>query len=573
MNKLREHRKQTRKFLPAELSVNNWPDIEPYINELLGTEIKTLSDLDNWLTKRSEVEAVLEEDKAWLYINQSCHTDNHEYAEAFSNFVHEIDQRLSVAVNQLNKKLIEYCEAESCPAEYEIFLKGIEKDIELFRDENIPVQAELEIKEQKYGNIAGAMTVNYENKNLTLQQAQNYLKETDRNVRENIFGLIAQRRLKDRDDLDELFNQLIGLRHKLALNAGFKNYLQYRFAQLKRFDYNIEDCIDFHNSVADHVTPLYNSILRKRKNKLKLDSLAPFDLDVDPEGKKALRPFNSPKELINKSILCFSEIDSEFSEFIRIMDANGYLDLDSRKGKAPGGYNYPLYESNVPFIFMNATNNLRDLETMMHEGGHTIHSFLSKDLKWVFYKELPAEIAEVASMSMELISMEHWHLFFNNSEDLKRARISQLEGIIGVLPWIATIDKFQHWIYTHVGHSINERNEAWNKIYDEFHGEFVAWKGFELAKTYLWQKQMHLFQFPLYYIEYGIAQLGAIAIWKNYRENPKNALNAYKKALSLGYSVSIPELFSAAGIKFDFSSQYIKELIYFVQNELDLIRN
>lgn len=573
MNKLREEQKQKRSFLPPDLTITKWDDISPYIDKLLKTPINNSSELKTWLDKRSELEAILEEDKAWLYIQQSCHTNNESYAQAFSKFVTEIDQKLSSYINRLNTKLVEYCKKNEYLPEYEIFLRGIRKEIEIFREENVSVHTELEIEEQKYGGITGAMSINYDGQDLTLQQAQNYLKKTDRTIRRDVYNLIAERRLRDRNDLDKLFDHLLGLRHRLATNAGYKNYLEYRFAELKRFDYKIKDCEEFHRSVAENVTPFFTALLQDRKKKLDLETLAPYDLDVDSDQKEPLMPFRSATELVQKTSICFSEIDASFGEYIDIMEKNGYLDLESRKGKAPGGYNYPLYESNVPFIFMNATNNLRDLETMMHEGGHAIHSFISKDLRWVYYKELPAEIAEVASMSMELISMEHWHHFFPDEEELKRAKKSQLEGILGVLPWIATIDKFQHWLYTHPGHSTQDRQNAWLDIYTTFHGDIVDWNGFESARSAMWQKQIHLFQFPLYYIEYGIAQLGAIAVWKNYKENPVKAINAYKKALSLGYSCSIPELFRAANINFDFSSRNINSLTEFIQSELNSLND
>jgi oligoendopeptidase F len=251
------------------------------------------------------------------------------------------------------------------------------------------------------------------------------------------------------------------------------------------------------------------------------------------------------------------------------MAKHRYLDLDSRIGKAPGGYNYPLHESNVPFIFMNATNNLRDLETLMHEAGHAIHAFLCKDLEFVYYKEVPAEIAEVASMAMELISMEHWHHFFPGKIDLQRAKISHLEGVLKTFPWVAAIDKFQHRIYTHPEQSKTEREKAWLEIETSFGGSVVDWTGYETFHKQMWQKQIHLYQFPLYYIEYGIAQLGAVAIWKNYQENPEKAIQEYKNALRMGYSKTLPELYKAAGIEFSFSSSYIESLVKFVLNEIE----
>jgi oligoendopeptidase F len=568
MNKIRKQARENRRFLPPGLEIRNFQDIERYIKELTEEPVGSANALKNWLLKRSELESVLEEDKAWLYINQSCHTDNETHAKAFSGFVREIDQQYARFSHRLNLKLYDYCLHSLYPPEYDIFVRAVRREIELYREENIPLMTELEVEEQKYGSIAGAMTIVYDGKEHTLQQAQNFLKLIDRKIRKEVFGLIGRRRSEDFNTLNSLFGSLLKKRHQLAVNAGFKNYLEYRFAKLGRFDYTIADCREFHDAVEKQVVPAADELLIDRKNKLELETLFPYDLEVDPDRKPPLKPFGSVNELIKKSIACLSEVDAEFGRFLEIMSENGYLDLDSRKGKAPGGYNYPLHESNVPFIFMNATNNLRDMETMMHESGHAIHAFLSKDLEFVYYKEVPAEIAEVASMAMELISMEHWHHFFTSEDDLKRAKKSQLEGVVRTLPWVATIDKFQHWLYTHPGHSEEERTGAWSSIEKAFGGSVTDWSGYEIYRKQMWQKQIHLYQFPLYYIEYGIAQLGAVAIWKNYKENREKTLKQFRKALSLGYSKTLPELYQAAGIGFDFSSAYIQSLMDFVMDEI-----
>jgi len=281
-----------------------------------------------------------------------------------------------------------------------------------------------------------------------------------------------------------------------------------------------------------------------------------------------LKPFNSIDQLIERAIACFSKVRPVYGEYLDIMHKEGFLDLESRKGKAPGGFNYPLFESNIPFIFMNATHNLRDFETMMHEGGHAIHAFLCKDIRITQYKETPPEIAELASMSMELISMEHWDVVFQNQSELNRAKKTQLEGVLAVLPWIATVDRFQHWLYTHPEHSVDERLKAWEDIFGLFQGQLVDWDGYQDYLRLIWQKQLHIFEIPFYYIEYGIAQLGAIALWRNYKQNPAQALDQYESALSLGYSKPIPDIYQVAGIEFNFSVEYIKELMDFVKAEL-----
>lgn len=571
MNKLLKSARHKRSFLPANLNISSWTDIEPFADQLLKFPVISVDDLKKWLRQRSEFDAVLEEEKAWLFINQSCHTGNKEYAESFNHFVTDIDQKYSIISNELDKKLISFCENNTYPEDYEIFIRYIRLKLKIFSEANVRLLSEMEVEEQKYGAVTGSMMVNYNDEEITLQQAQNILKSTDRKERKEAFELIWNRRAQDFNILDELFNQLLSKRHTLAQNAGFDNYLVYRFVQLGRFDYSIADCEQFHKAVSDNIVPIIDHLHNSRKQKLELDVLHPYDLDVDPDLKPALKPFSTTAELVEKTIRCFSEIDPSFGKFISTMQENGYLDLESRKGKAPGGYNYPLYESNVPFIFMNATNNLRDLETMVHEGGHAIHAFLCKDLPLVYYKDTPAEIAEVASMAMELISMEHWGIFFKDKEELKRAQRSQLEGVLSVLPWVATIDKFQHWLYKHPGHTMIERIKAWQSIEKEFGSSVVDWEDYEDFHKYLWQKQIHLFQFPLYYIEYGIAQLAAIAIWKNYTEDPRDAITRYKDALSLGYSKTLPELYDRAGTQFRFTSDYIHSLSDFVLQKLDSI--
>ena len=246
--------------------------------------------------------------------------------------------------------------------------------------------------------------------------------------------------------------------------------------------------------------------------------------------------------------------------------------MASKEGKAPGGYNYPLYESGIPFIFMNAVGSPRDLVTMMHEGGHAVHSFLSRDLKLASFKSCPSEVAELASMSMELISMDHWDVFYKNPEDLKRAKIEHLEDIVATLPWIAIIDKFQHWIYENPKHSVEERNQAWLEIEKEFSNGVTDWTGCEDSLKYSWHKQLHLFEVPFYYIEYGMAQLGALAIWRNYKLDPSKAIEQYKEALKLGYTKGIKEIYKTAGIEFNFSAEYISELADFLNTELESIQ-
>jgi oligoendopeptidase F len=559
-----------RKFVPEDFTITTFDAIKPYLDKLLDTEIKNVSDLRNWLKDRSELESIISEDMGWRYIRMTCHTENQEYQKAYHHFIQNIQPHLAPLADQLNKKALEspfLKEIEHEPG-FNLMIRNLKKDVELFREENIPLFTEMNTETQKYSQISGAMTIQFEDKELTLQQAGVILQDTNRERRETVYHKISERRLQDKQTLDDLYSKLIELRHKAATNAGFKNFRDYQFKSYGRFDYTPQDCFNFHEAIKYEVVPLLNDLAADRKKKLKVDSLRPWDKAVDAEGREALKAFENGKDLTEKSIECFKRLDPFLGQCLSIMREMGHLDLESRKGKAPGGYNYPLAEIGVPFIFMNATSTMRDMTTIMHEGGHAVHNFLTKDLELSDFKSPPMEVAELASMSMELISMDHWNLFFTKPEDLQRARQEQLEDLIETLPWVATIDKFQHWIYENPSHTQSQRKQKWNEIFDEFADMVTDWSGLQEAKDYLWEKQLHLYEVPFYYIEYGMAQLGAIAVWRNYRNNPQAGLKGYMNALSLGYMKTIPEIYAAAGIKFDFSRAYIKELMDFVRGEM-----
>jgi oligoendopeptidase F len=559
-----------RKFVSKSVHFE-WNNIQSYFEDLKNRSLSSIEDLKNWLIDRSELTEVLEEEFAWRYIRMNIDTNNEDYQKEFHYFVQNINPKIAPYEDALNRKLndSQYLKSLEKEADYSIMLKNTQAQIELFREENIPILTKLEEDAQKFGSIAAKMSIDLDGKEYTLQQAAKLLKSTDRQLREKVYKLIQERRLQDKKSLDELFDHLIGLREKVAQNANFDNYRDYMFKAMGRFDYTAEDCSEFHNSIAETVVPLANKMAAKRKQLLKVDKLRPWDTAVDIEGKDPLKPFEDGEELVKKTIACFNRIDPFFGDCIKQMDEKKHLDLESKKGKAPGGFNYPLYESGLPFIFMNAVGAFRDVTTMVHEGGHAIHSVLTHPLDLVEFKSLTAEIAELASMSMELISMDHWDVFFDNEEDLKRAKRDQLLDVLGTLPWIATIDKFQHWVYTHPNHSVEERETFWLQLMEEFGSKQIDWSGLEKYKKNAWQKQLHLFEVPFYYIEYGMAQLGAVAIWKNYRENPKKAIEQYKNALSLGYTRSIHEVYEAAGVSFDFSKKYVSELMQFVFEEIE----
>lgn len=560
----------SRSFIPANFKITTWELLKPYFDELLKRNISSHEELQKWLLDSSELTAIVSEDMAWRYINMTCDTASEEKRNRFNDFVTNIEPNISPISNELNKKLIESPFISELPQEtYMVYLRAVKKSIDLFREANIPLKTEMQQKEQEFGSISGAQSIQYNGEEMTLQKASIYLKNLDRKIREEVYRKIAERRGKDEVALNDLFTQLIKIRHQIALNTGFKNYRDFKHEDMGRFDYKVQDCLDFHEAVKQHAVPLMREHDKKRKEKLKLDDYRPWDTQVDEEGKEPLKPFSTAKELIDNTTSCFNTIDSFFGECIKTMDKMKRLDLESRIGKAPGGYQYPLYETDVPFIFMNAVGLHRDLVTMVHEGGHAIHSFLCKDLPIVEFKSPPSEIAELASMSMELISMEHWDVFFKEKADLVRAKKQQLEGVMDTLPWIAAIDKFQHWIYLNPEHTVEQRYEEWMKIMKDFSSDIVNNEGLEANVKRRWQAQLHLYEVPFYYIEYGFAQLGAIAMWRNYKKDPITTIKQYKAALSLGYTKPIPEVYETAGIKFDFSPAYVKELMDFVKEEYD----
>ncbi len=563
--------KKTRRFLPQELSIRTWDDIAPFFQELEDRKLENAADLENFIFDVSEMEAVLEETGAWLYINMTRDTGNKEKVDAYTQFVSEIQPKVAPVGNRINEKIHAAPYKDRLPESlmYKNYFRGIQKDLDIYREENVPLFTELANLSKDFGAISGAMTVDWEGEELTLQQAAKLLKKTDRKVREAAYRKVQERRQQDTEKLDDLFNKLVSKRQQVAENADFENFRDYKFKSMGRFDYGVADCKSFHESVKQEILPLVNQLMEQRKASLGVDVLRPWDLPVDPTGKEPLQPFEGEKELIDKSVAVFQKIDPYFAECLRTMETMGHLDLESRKGKAPGGYNYPLYEVGVPFIFMNAAGTHSDVITMMHEGGHAVHSFLTKDFKVTGFKSFPSEVAELASMSTELISMEAgWEEFYPTEDELQRAHQDQLERVLDVLPWVATIDKFQHWIYENPKHTIAERDAAWTEIFFEFSPKAVDYSGLEHFVTKGWQKQMHLFEVPFYYIEYGFAQLGATAVWKNYCQNPEKTLAQFKKALGLGYTKTIPEIYNTAGIKFDFSTEYIKSLADFVQQRM-----
>lgn len=563
-----------RKFIPEDINLSSWEEIKPYFEELENRKINSVEELEKLLHDLSEISSAIDEEGGWKYIKMTINTLDKNLSEDYQNFIEEVQAKIIPHFNTLNKKIYTSDFYKDLNNEkYKIMIRSIKNRIEIYRERNVKLKIELEKLGSKFRKIIGAMEIEHDGKTLTIQQAQKLLLEPNRNLREEIYKKIYKRRFQDKEKIDELYDKLISLRDKVAKNADYKNYRDYKFDSLERFDYTPDDCKQFHNSVETEIMPIVNDIYKSKKEKMNLNKFKPWDAGVDEEGRPPLKPFENSKELIENSIKILENINPLFSDTLKLMNKMNRLDLESKKGKAPGGYNYRFPETHVPFVFMNATGTHQDLETMMHETGHAIHSILTKDLELLDFKECPMETAELASMTMELISMEYWNTIYNE-EDLKRAKKEKLEDAMLTLPWVAAIDSFQHWIYENPNHTTEERENKWNSIMDKFNTKVINWDGQEEIRSNLWQRQLHLFEYPFYYIEYAISQLGAIAIYKNFKEDKEKTINQYIKALKLGNTKTIPEVYEAAGIKFDFSREYIKELAEFIKKELaDLDKN
>lgn len=564
---LPERKKRT--FTDKGFEPNTWEEIAPYFKNLQERELSSLATLEQWLADWSELETVLGERSRWIYVHTTTNTADEKAKADLVNLYTNIYPPLTIQQNLLDKKLV------ACPfaqqLDQNLFYTTIRKTqnaLTLFCEQNIPLQSEQQVKQSQFDQISGAQSIVYQAKEFTMQQAVVYLKSNNRTEREEVYQLISQRKLQDTEKLDQLLTELILLRTQIAKNAGFDNYLEYRFKELGRFDYNPSDCLQFHQVIEETLMPLLNQMSEQRQKDLGVDVLKPWDRDVDTSGKAPLRPFETTHELVDKTIQCFNCLDTYFGDCIKIMQQANCLDLDSRMQKGPGGYNISMPESGVPFIFMNAANTEHDLVTMVHEGGHAVHAFIADQLPLYFFKETTSEIAEVASMAMELMSMEHWDIFYANPEELNRAKKNHMQYILSILTRTCLGDSFQFWLYSHPNHTVEERRSKWVELNKKFTQSNIDWSGNQAILETGYQSILHFYVVPFYYIEYAFAQLGSLALWKNFKTDSNKAICDYKYALSLGYTKTIPDFYQTAGVKFDFSKPYVASLVNFLQQEL-----
>ncbi len=565
-------------FIPDEFDASKWENIEPYVNDLLERKLSSSDCLESLISDSSNLAEHISETGALLYINMTCDTEDERKKNSFLSFVENVRPKLSKFSDELNRRIIDHKSIADLPTRYDLMIRGIKSDIEIFREENIPLGVEQTKLVTKAQGITGAMTVVFEGKERTFPEMRGFLESNDRIQRENAWKSMVKRWMENSEELSDIFDELISIRHKIALNSGFKSYTDYMFRAMHRFDYTVEDCLTFHESIEQVCMPIVKKINSERIASFDLKILSPWDVNEksgsgpDIAGKNPLRPFDNVDEMVNKLSELFHNMSNDLgTKFDKLVEMDT-LDLETRKGKAPGGYQYYLEKSRIPFIFMNAAGLQGDLETMIHESGHAFHSLYCGHLDLIDERDYPIEFAEVASMSMELLTQPNWNIFYEKQEDANRAKISHLEGVVFLLPWIATIDAFQHWIYANPGHTREERKIQWISLRERF-GSEMNWEDHEDFRELSWQQQGHLFGVPFYYVEYGIAQLGALQLWQTHRKNPEKALKDYSNAMELGNTKTLPDLFAAAELKLGFDEKHLQSLIGEVEVAMSEIKN
>ncbi len=559
-------------MIDKNFKIQNWHDLEVFFGDLQNRTLQSVTDLELLIQHYSDVLSVFSENYSWAFVHMTCDTANETKKQTYETLAGQVLPLVKKAQEALHQKILNSPYVDALNSQrYGLLLKKFKNASEIFSVKNVVLEAELAPLESRYRQIAGGLTAQIGDEELTLQQAALFLNSADRNERQTAWSAIQSARLSVKHELDSLFDQMLGLRHQIALNSGFANYRDFKHQEKERFDYTPSDCMDFQASVKTHVMPLLNKISKRHQDTLGLaaNDYRPWDTHAAPVGTEPLKPFITADELLQKGLNVFEKLNSALAQNLKKMQASNLFDLESRKGKAPGGYNCYLEITGMPFIFMNAAGDQKEVVTLMHECGHATHNFLSNHDPLQFYRDFPTEMAETASMSMELMTMPYWQDYYPSANDHRRAQIEQLEGIVTRLPWIALVDKFQHWIYLHPEHSPSERDETFSQLFKEFSPQNINWQGLEAEHANTWQKQLHIFEIPFYYIEYGIAQIGALQVYKNFKKDPKWALESYKNGLKLGGTKPLPELWQAMNIQFDFSAKTIRELMIFVEQELD----
>ena len=545
-----------------------WDDIAPYYDEL-GNRTLDLGNVEGWLEDWSRFEALLLEASALAHFRYSCNTADTESERAWLRFSSEIRPRAEQARSKLRARLVGL--GYERPG-LEVVVQKFRNQLELFREENVPIFAELARVGTEWSKTVGAMTVDWDGEEKTPRQMLPYLEDTDRAVRERAFRTMFRPYIEGRDALAAFFDRMYDMRQRIAKNAGFANYRDYAHREKNRFEYTPDDCFRFHEAVEEVVKPAAARLLERRRMHLGVSRLRPWDLEADPKGRAPLRPYEAIDDFIDRAGEVFGHVDPDFRGWFQKMAAAGLLDLDNRKGKAPGGYCDSLPARKLPLIFMNAVDIDQDVRTLLHESGHCFHNFEASELPLLFQRHPGAEMAEVGSMSMELLAapyIDRAHGGYYDDDDARRSRRETLETAVLFFPHCASVDALQQWMYTNPeGRDADARDQKWLALRRRFEGDSVNWSGLDKERIARWYYQPHFFDYPFYYIEYGIAQLGALQVWRNSLADRTEAVRKYRAALALGGTRSLSELYSAAGARLIFDRDGMRELIDLAEEEL-----
>jgi oligoendopeptidase F len=558
-------RTDVRRFVSDSFDAADPQQAARLFDELEARHADTRSRLEDLVLDTQELAGCIDERFQLAYVDMTSDTTNEEFERAFLALVENVLPLVEERGFRLKRMVLESPAVGELDDTYRIYLRDIRADVELFREENIPLLVEDQKLGQEYEKIAGGQEAEFRGERYTTTQIEKYFDAPDRETREGAWRARADAFLHDAEALDDLYDRMLEVRREIAQNAGFSNYRDYIFKKKKRFDYTPEDCLAYHRAVEKHVVPNVAKIWEERRVQLGLESLRPWDVNVrpndpvvDPEGRDPITPFESLEDLSNGCARIFSEVDGELGDFYREMQDLRLLDLENRPGKAPGAYMTSFADRRAPFILMNAIGTKSDVDTLLHEAGHAFHYCLARHQPLVSYHHTGHEFSEVASMGMELLARPYLGEFYN-ADDLRKILNDQIKSAVSFFPWNAMIDAFQHWVYTADENGREARKTKWADL-ERRYRPWTEWSGLEVYRDIVWQYP-HVFDSPFYYIEYGIAQLAAFRVWLNSLEDKARAVKSYKSALSLGGSRPLPELFKAAGAKFSLSEETISEIM------------
>ena len=543
----------------------SWPDFERHYASLLRRPLHE-DVVGEFLGDWTRLDELLEETFARLHVAITVNTADAEAEKRYHTFLETIYPASEEAEQKLKMRLLD---TGLVPDGFELPLRRMRTESEIFREENLPLLIQEHKLANEYDKVVGGQTVEWEGREITVVQLRPHYQNVDRSVREMAWRTATRRQLEDRQAINKLWGEFIAVRRELAANAGFSDYRSFRWMQMLRYDYTPQDCLRFHEAIEKIVVPAAFKICEKRRDRLGLTSLRPWDMDVDTRGRPPLQPFQEVGELKAGVSRIFHRLDPVLGDYFDIMVREGLLDLENRKNKAPGGYCTEFAAAKRPFIFMNAVGLHGDVQTLLHESGHSFHAFERNNLPYIQQRQVGMEFSEVASMGMELLAMPYLTRQqggFYSSEDADRALVEHLESVVLFWPYMAIVDAFQHWVYENVRDAQDPSccDTQWSRLCERFM-PWVDWTGLEDVLQTGWHRKLHIHVAPFYYVEYGLAQLGAVQVWGNAREDPRAALQEYRKALSLGGTVSLPDLFSSAGAKFAFDADILGDAIALIE--------